>query len=113
MFLVSNALFRLPQIYKLRMQIEQSFRDLKSLFGFKNLVLKQEDQERVEMLLCLVCITMGILMMTFEKSADRWMRAWYPKRKIASLVRVIKRVVMDSWKGLSLDPYFSLYSLSS
>jgi transposase len=112
-FVVSNALFGLHLIYRLRMQIEQCFRDLKSLFGFKHLVLRKDDQDRMEMLFCLLCITMGILMMKFEKSAYRWMRGLYPKRKVYSLVRVIKRVVRDSWKELCLEPYFSLSSLSS
>ena len=110
LFLVSNSLFCLHQIYRLRMQIEQGFRDLKSLFGFKSLVLKKEEQSRVEMLFCLVCIGMGILMIEFEKSAYRWMRFYCRrcKRKVYSLVRVIRGVVMDSWRGLCLEPYFPL-----
>ncbi len=112
-FVVSNSLFGLHLIYKLRMQIEQCFRDLKSLFGFKHLVLKRMDQDRIQMLFCLVCITMGILMMKLEKSAYRWTKGLYPKRKVYSLVRVIKRVVRDSWKEFRLEPYFSLSPLSS
>jgi len=112
-FVVSNSVFGLHLIYKLRMQIEECFRDLKSLFGFKHLVLRRMDQGRVEMMFALVSICMGLLMMKFEKSAYRWMRELYARRKVYSLVSVIRRVVRDSWKEFRLEPYFSLSPLSS
>ena len=106
-YVVSNQLFALQLIYRLRMQIEQCFRDLKSLFGFKYLVLRIVDQDRVEMLFCLVVMSMGLLLLKYEKSGYRWMRE-LSKKKMYSLVRVIKRVVRDSWSGFKLEGYFSL-----
>ena len=106
--MVSNELLALQLLYRLRVQIEECFRDLKSLFGFKYLVLKEMDQERVEMLFSLVSISMGMLLMGYEKSGYRWMKELYGRRKVYSLVRVIKRVVKDSWADFKLDPYFSL-----
>ena len=40
MLLVSNQACNLLQLYSQRMKIEEAFRDLKSLFGFRSLVLK-------------------------------------------------------------------------
>ncbi|HCZ05780.1 MAG TPA: hypothetical protein DHV12_01365, partial [Thermotogae bacterium] len=108
MFLVSNSAKGLHLIYKLRAQIEQGFRDIKSLYGFKHLELRKKNQERIEMLLCLVSITMGLLMVGYEKSGYRWRKEVYRRKQVYSLVRVIKRVIEDSWKGLELEPYFPL-----
>ena len=41
--------------------LEERFRDLKSLFGFRHLMLKKPIQERVEILSLLVIIGMGLM----------------------------------------------------
>ena len=107
-FVVSNEVMALGIIYKVRIQIEESFRDLKSLFGFKYLVLKGMRQERVEMMLFLVIVSMGILLIKYEKSGYRWMRELYGRRKVYSLIRVIKRVLRDNLGGYILEVYFPL-----
>ena len=49
-FIVSDMDDTIDLIYRKRMQIEEGFRDLKSLFGFKHLFLKKPTQERVELM---------------------------------------------------------------
>ena len=60
-FIVSNIDDGIGLLYRLRMRIEEAFRDMKSLFGFRHLVLKDTDQPRVERILMLVIIAMGLL----------------------------------------------------
>lgn len=77
MFVVSNV-ERLViddgigMLYRLRMRIDEAFRDLKTLFGFKHLKLKDTQQSRVERILMLVFIGMGMLSVLFQKSGYRW-----------------------------------------
>ncbi|MDQ1317920.1 MAG: family transposase, partial [Candidatus Poribacteria bacterium] len=66
-FVVSNVDDSLGLLYKKRMQIEESFRDMKSLFGFKELVLNDKEQSRFEIIF------------------------------LFSLIRVIKEKLRDSW----------------
>lgn len=44
-FVVSSVDDSLGLLYKKRMQIEEAFRDLKSLFGLKELVLKDTETD--------------------------------------------------------------------
>ena len=98
-------------IYRKRMDIEEGFRDLKTLFGFKQLVLKKLVQERIEILLLLVIISMGLLFLLFEKSGYRWSKYYNTScRKEFSLIHVIKDKIRDSWIGLCINPFFSLHS---
>ena len=108
-FLVSDMDDLIALIHRKRTQIEEGFRDLKSLFGFKHLVLKKATQERVEILFLLVIISMGLLFLLFEKSGYRWSRYYNTScRKEFSLIHVIKDKVSDSWTNLRISPWFSL-----
>jgi len=49
-FLVSDMDDLIALIHRKRTQIEEGFRDMKSLFGFKHLVLKKATQQRIEIL---------------------------------------------------------------
>jgi hypothetical protein len=60
-FVVSNVDDSLVLLYSKRMQIEECFRDLKSLFGFMQLVLKDTEQDRFEIIFLLVIISMGMI----------------------------------------------------
>jgi hypothetical protein len=71
-FIISDMDDLSEPIFRKRMQIEEGFRDLKTLFGFRHLVLKKPTQERVEMMFLLVIIAMGLLFLLFEKSGYRW-----------------------------------------
>jgi hypothetical protein len=98
-------------IHRRRTQIEEGFRDLKSLFGFKHLVLKKATQERIEILFLLVIISMGLLFLLFEKSGYRWSKYYNTScRKEFSLIHVIKDRITDSWASLRISPWFTLYN---
>jgi hypothetical protein len=109
-FIISDTDDLIDLIYRKRSQIEEGFRDLKSLFGFRHLVLKKPTQERVEMMFLLVIIAMGLLFLLFEKSGYRWAKYYNTaSSKEFSLIHVIKDRISDSWTGLRIDPFFSLH----
>jgi len=108
-FVVSSLDDSLGLLYKKRMQIEEAFRDLKSLFGLKELVLKDTEQSRFELIFLLVIVSMGMILMLYEKSGYRWSKYYNTSsRKEFSLIRVIKEKLRDSWINLRLDPLFTL-----
>ncbi|RMD59736.1 IS4/IS5 family transposase [Candidatus Parcubacteria bacterium] len=113
LLIVSNEPGALLLLYRLRMQIEEAFRDLKSLFGFRALVLKEVTLERVEQLWLLNVLSMGLVFLLYEKSGYRWAQAFNDARKRFSLVHVIKRVLQHRWKDFRLRPLFSLPLLSA
>lgn len=109
LYIVSNQEIGLCVYYGLRMDIEECFRDIKTLFGFKHLRLKCLGQERVERLLLFVIMGMGMLFLLYEKSGYRWQKSYNSGgRKEYSLIRVIAEVVRVSWAGLVTSPWFSL-----
>jgi len=108
-FIVSNIHDGIGLLYRLRMRIEEAFRDMKSLFGFRHLVLKDTEQPRVEQILMLVIIGMGLLFLLFEKSGYRWSRYYNTScRKEFSLIHVIADRIRVSWANLVTTPWFSL-----
>jgi hypothetical protein len=108
-FIISDMDDLSELIFRKRMQIEEGFRDLKTLFGFRHLVLKKPTQERVEMMFLLVIITMGLLFVLFEKSGYRWAKYFNTScRKEFSLIHVIKDRISDSWTNLRISPRFTL-----
>jgi hypothetical protein len=108
-FVVSSIDDSLGLLYSKRMQIEEGFRDLKSLFGFKDLVLKDTEQGRFELMFLLVIISMGMILILYEKSGYRWSKYYNTSSsKEYSLIRVIKEKLRDSWVNLRLDPLFTL-----
>jgi hypothetical protein len=110
-FLVSDMDDMLALIHRKRTQIEEGFRDIKSLFGFEDLALTKPTQQRVELLFLLVIISMGLLFLLFEKSGYRWSKYYNTScRKEFSLIHVIKDKVSDSWANLRISPWFSLHN---
>ena len=108
-FIISDTDDLIDLFYRKRPQIEEGLRDLKSLFGFRHLVLKKATQQRVEILFLLAIISMGLLFLLFEKSGYRWAKFYNTaSSKEFSLIRVIKDKVSDSWTGLRINPFFSL-----
>ncbi len=112
LYLVSNSLrnTQLYLTYKRRMQIEECFRDIKTLFGFRQLRLKRQELPRVALLWFLVCVSYAICFLHFEKSAERWIRAYNTRStKTYSLIFVIKRTLETTWEpNIFLDPYFPI-----
>ena len=110
-FIVSNIHDGIGLLYRLRMRIEEAFRDMKSLFGFKRLVLKDTEQSRVEQILMLVIIGMGLLFLLFEKSGYRWSKYYNTSsRKEYSLIHVIADKIRVSWANLVTTPWFPLHN---
>ncbi len=108
-FVVSSIDDILGFLYRKRMQIEGAFRDMKSLYGSKELVLKDAEQSRFETIFLLVIISMGMVFILYEKSGYRWSKYYNTSsRKEYSLIRVIKAKLRDSWVNLRLDPLFTL-----
>ena len=112
LYLVSNSLqnTQLYLTYKQRMQIEECFRDIKTLFGFRYLRLKRQELLRIALLWFIVCVSYGICFLHFEKSGERWIKTYNTyQTKTYSLIFVIKRILEITWKpDIFLDPYFTL-----
>ena len=108
MLLVSNQACNLLMLYSQRMKIEEAFRDLKSLFGFRSLILKDDSQQRVELLWLLCVMSMGLSFLLYEKSGYRWAKQKNDNKKRLSLINVIKQALKERFKSFRLKPSFSL-----
>ena len=99
MYLISNRIegTLIHTYYKRRMQIEHGFRDIKSCFNFKDLVLKKTEKPRIELLFLLAVMTYGLLFLTYEKAAGIWAKTFQSKRKIYSVITIIKKVIDEMW----------------
>ena len=107
MYLISNCFsgHQIHHCYKRRMQIEHGFRDIKSCFGFGNLVLKKPTHARLDVLWLCACLAYGLLFISYEKVAStHWQKAYNGNnRKTFSVITIIKRVLTDLW-----NPHFLL-----
>jgi len=99
MYLISNRSKgkQLHTYYKRRMQVEHGFRDIKSCFNFKDLILKKSEKPRIERLFLLVVFAYGLLFLTYEKAAGIWAKTFEPKRKIYSVITIIKKGIDEMW----------------
>ena len=111
MYLISNRLsgHQIHHCYKRRMQIEHGFRDIKSCFGFGELVLKKPTQARLDVLWLSVCLAYGLLFISYEKVAStHWQKAHNSNhRKTFSVITIIKRVLTDLWNQYFLISFFT------
>ena len=110
MYLISSHLTgsQIHRCYKRRMQIEHGFRDIKTGFGFGSLILKKPTKARINLLWLLACLSYGLLFIIYQKSGDRWAKAFNTNQKTYSLITVIKRVISDAWVRWCLNPFFTL-----
>lgn len=99
MYLISNRIKgqQMHTYYKRRMQIEHGFRDLKSCFNFKDLVLKKTHKLRIELLFLIVVLAYGLLFLTYEKAAGIWQKTFHATRKIYSVITIIKKIIEAMW----------------
>ena len=112
MYLISNRLsgHQIHHCYKRRMQIEHGFRDIKSCFGFGELVLKKPTQvSRLDVLWLAACLSYGLLFISYEKVAStHWQKAHNRNhRKSFSVITVIKNVLTDLWNQHFLLSFFT------
>lgn len=96
---------RIIELYKLRMQIEETFRDIKSLLGLKTLKLRKDEfiQMKLEkILLALMCtvIVSGFL----EEECKKYSKVLVRDDKDYSFVRIVKEVVKRLWEALIIEP---------
>ncbi len=98
MYLISNRTIgrQIYTYYKRRMQIEHGFRDIKSCFNFKDLVLKKAEKHRIEIRFLSVVFAYGLLFITYEKAAGFWAKTFESKRKVYSVITIIKKII-DAW----------------
>jgi hypothetical protein len=90
------------------MQIEHGFRDIKTCFGFRNLVLKKPTQARLDVLWLCACLSYGLLFISYEKTSTHWQKAYNSNsRKSFSVITVIKRVLTDLWNPTFLISFFT------
>lgn len=113
--MVSNVDDGLGLLYSKRTHLEEGFRDPKSLFGFKELVLKDAEQTRFELLFLLVIMSMGVMLIPYEKSEYRRWSKYYNTScgKGYLLIRVTKEKLRDSWINLRLSPFRAKQSAGS
>ncbi len=99
MYLISNRTKgrQIHTYYKRRMQIEHGFRDIKSCFNFKDPVLKKAEKPRIEMLFLIVVFTYGLLFIAYEKTAGFGAKTFQSKRKIYSVITIIKKGIDEWW----------------
>ena len=110
MYLISNGIsgHQIYHCYKRRMQIEHGFRDIKTCFGFRNLVLKKPTQARLDVLWLCACLAYGLLFISYEKASIHWQKAYNSNnRKTLSVITVIKRVLTDLWNQHFLISFFT------
>ena len=100
-------LFQIAQLYS---QTADPVFVNKDIFGFRQLRLKRQELPRVALLWFLVCVSYAICFLHFEKSAERWIRAYNTRStKTYSLIFVIKRTLETTWEpDIFLDPYFPI-----
>ena len=110
MYLISDGIsgHQIHHCYKRRMQIEHGFRDIKTGFGFRNLVLKKPTQARIDVLWLCACLAYGLLFISYEKAATHWEKAYNSNnKKNLSVITVIKRVLTDLWNQHFLISFFT------
>ena len=111
MYLISNRLsgHQIHHCYKRRMQIEHGFRDIKSCFGFGDVVLKKPTQARLEVLWMCACFAYGLVFISYEKVASTHWQKMYNRnhRKTFSVITIIKRVLTDLWNQHFLVSFFT------
>ena len=69
MYLISNVYqdAEIHHCYKRRMQIEHGFRDIKTRFGFRHIVLKKPEKTRIALLWFIAVLTYGLTFLCYEK----------------------------------------------
>ena len=110
MYLISNQhkAHAIHHAYKRRMQIEHAFRDIKSTFGFRKLVLKKTEKHRIALFWLIAIFAYGLSFLSYEKSAHRWAKTLNTgKQKTYAISTVIKRTLTDQWSPQKLTTWFN------
>ena len=89
------------------------FRDIKSRFGFGELVLKKPTHARAALLRLTACLAYGLLFLSYEESEAHWAKAFNATRKMYSVITVIKRVLSDTWIQEGSSHFSEIFSLEA
>ena len=104
MYLISNVYqdAEIHQCYKRRMQIEHGFRDIKTRFGFRHIVLKKPQKARIALLWFIACLTYGLTFLCYEKDIQPVAEHRNTQRKLHAVITLIKDVLMQTWTSQAL-----------
>jgi len=96
---------RVIELYKLRMQIEETFRDIKSLLGLKTLKLREDEYTQMKLEKILLALMCGIIISAFlEAESRKYSGGLVRKDEDYSFVRIVKEVVRRLWEAFIVEP---------
>ena len=84
------------------MQIEHGFRDIKTRFGFRHIVLKKPEKARIALLWFIASLTYGLTFLCYEKAMQPVAEHRNTQRKLHAVITLIKDVLMDTWTSQAL-----------
>ena len=104
MYLISNVYqdAEIHHCYKRRMQIEHGFRDIKTRFGFRHIVLKKPEKARIRLLWFIACLTYGLTFLCYEKAIQPVAEHRNTQRKLHAVITLIKDVLTETWTSQAL-----------
>lgn len=104
MYLISNVYHgaEIHDCYKRRMQIEHGFRDIKTRFGFRHIVLKKPKKARIQLLWFIACLAYGLTFLCYEKTIQPVAEHRNTRRKLHAVITLIKDVLMEAWTSEEL-----------
>ena len=104
MSLISNVYenAEIHDAYKRRMQIEQGFRDIKTRFGFRHIVLKKTTKARIRLLWFIVSLTYGLTFLRYEKTVEPVAKHRNTQRKLYAVITLIRDILMETWTSEAL-----------
>lgn len=93
------------ELYKLRMQIEETFRDIKSLLGLKKLKLRDDEYKETKLEKILIALMCSIVISAYlEEEAKVYAGGLMKNFRDYSFVRIVKEVVSRLWKIFIVRP---------
>ena len=105
MYLISNVYkgAEIHHAYKRRMQVEHGFRDIKTRFGFRHIVLKKPEKARITLLWFIASLTYGLTFLCCEKAIQPVAEHRNTRRKLqVSVITLIKDTLMETWTSQAL-----------
>ena len=104
MYLISNVYedAEIHDAYKRRSQIEQGFRDIKTRFGFRHIVLKKPKKARICLLWFIASLTYGLTFLCYEKTVEPVAKHRNTQRKLYAVITLIKDLLTETWTSQAL-----------
>ena len=104
MYLISNVYedAEIHDAYKRRTQIEHGFRDIKTRFGFRHIVLKKPKKARICLLWFIASLTYGLTFLCYEKTVEPVAKHRNTQRKLYAVITLIKDLLTETWTSQAL-----------